>query len=94
MGSIKNINRKLKENEIDDVQPTEPLKIDRYSLKDIQDVNVNTDLPKEARIKDFISQIGSPYCYRHGDYIVRNRFADTDTTLEDRVMSYLAIKYK
>lgn len=66
--------------------------VDRSALKDIRDVHVNTELPKKERILDFIRQIGNPYCYRHGDYVVKVGFADTDVTLEDRMLSYIRSK--
>ena len=62
------------------------------TLRDIRDVKVNTDLPKEERILDFIRQIGNPYCYRHGQYVVKISFTDTDVTLEQRMLSYLRSK--
>ena len=34
--------------------------IDRNKLVDIRDVIINTDLPKEERIKDYIRQIKNP----------------------------------
>lgn len=61
-------------------------------LKDIQEVTVNAQLPKKERMIDFISQIGNPYCYRHGAYVVKVSFADTDTTLEERMISYMRAK--
>ncbi|MDE7034769.1 MAG: hypothetical protein K2O74_00775 [Eubacteriales bacterium] len=66
--------------------------VDIDTLRDIRDVKVNTDLPKEERILDFIRQIGNPYCYRHGKYVVKISFTDTDVTLEQRMLSYLRSK--
>ena len=34
--------------------------IDRDKLVDIRDVVINTDLPKEERIKDYVRQIKNP----------------------------------
>ena len=62
------------------------------TLRDIRDVTVNTDLPKRERILDFIRQIGNPYCYRHGKYVVKVSFTNTDVTLEERMLSYLRSK--
>ncbi len=62
------------------------------TLRDIRDVEVNTALPKRERILDFIRQIGNPYCYRHGKYVVKVSFTDTDVTLEDRMLSYIRSK--
>ena len=66
--------------------------VDINTLRDIRDVQVNTDLPKEERVLDFIRQIGNPYCYRHGKYVVKISFADTDVTLEQRMLAYLRSK--
>ncbi len=66
--------------------------VDPSTLRDIRAVEVNTMLPKQERILDFIRQIGNPYCYRHGKYVVKISFTDTDVTLEDRMLSYLRTK--
>lgn len=59
------------------------------TLVDIGDIKVNTKLPKEERILDFIRQIGNPYCYRCGKVVVKISFNDTGATLEDRMESFL-----
>ena len=66
--------------------------VDPATLRDIRDVEINTELPKEKRILDFIRQIGNPYCYRHGKYVVKVSYADTDVTLEQRLLSYMRAK--
>lgn len=71
---------------------TESRPIDRDSLVDIRDVTIRTELPKRERLLDFIRQIGDPYCYRHGKYVVRVSFTDTDVTLEERLTDYIASK--
>jgi len=58
-------------------------------LADIQDVIIDTTLPKEERIQSYLKQIKNPYCYRCGDMVVRVSFANTDATLEDRMKQYL-----
>jgi len=78
--------------DIEKMQSVNPETVDRSALKDIRDVHVNTELPKKERILDFIRQIGNPYCYRYGDYVVKVGFADTDVTLEDRMLSYIRSK--
>ena len=74
------------------MQSVNPETVDRSALKDIREVHINTELPKKELILDFIRQIGNPYCYRHGDYVVKVGFADTDVTLEDRMISYIRSK--
>ena len=62
------------------------------TLRDIRDVKVNPNLPTAQRIQDYIRQIGNPYCYRHGKYVVKISFTDTDVTLEDRMLDYIRSK--
>lgn len=78
--------------DIEKMQAVNPATVDRSTLKDIRDVHIDTKLPKNDRILDFIRQIGNPYCYRCGDYVVKVGFADTDVTLEDRMLSYIRSK--
>lgn len=63
--------------------------VDPATLVDICDVRVNTDLPKQERIADFIRQVRNPYCFRVGKVAVKVSFANTEATLEDRLESYL-----
>lgn len=78
--------------EIEAMQNVDIRTVDPSTLRDIRDVKVNTDLPKQERILDFIRQIGNPYCYRHGKYVVKVSFIDTDVTLEERMLSYIRSK--
>ncbi len=57
--------------------------IDREKLVDIRDVIINTDLPKEERIKDYIRQIKNPYCFKCGKYVVISKFSENGLSLED-----------
>ena len=75
--------------EIEAMQNVDVRTVDPDMLRDIRDVTVNTALPKRERILDFIRQIGNPYCYRHGKYVVKVSFTDTDVTLEERMLSYI-----
>lgn len=63
--------------------------VDRDSLADIKDIQVDGTLPRAERFEDFLRQIGNPYCYRCGKAVVKVSFADTDATLEDRLEQYL-----
>lgn len=81
------------EEQVKAMQNVDIRTVDPAGLRDIRDVKVNTDLPKRERILDFIRQIGNPYCYRHGKYVVKVSFTDTDVTLEDRMLSYIRSKF-
>ena len=78
--------------QIEAMQNVDIRTVDPDTLRDIRDVEVNTALPKKERILDFIRQIGNPYCYRHGKYVVKISFTDTDVTLEDRMLAYIRSK--
>ncbi|MDD3158756.1 DUF6870 family protein [Anaeromusa sp.] len=79
-------------NTLEQMKSIDPRTVDRDSLRDIESVNIDTSLSKQERIADFIRQIGNPYCYKHGKYVVKVSFADTGVTLEDRLAGYLASK--
>ena len=66
--------------------------VDRDALVDIRDVKVNTALPKRERAIDFIRQIRTPYCYKHGKYVVKVGFSDTEVSLEERLAGYIRSK--
>ncbi len=62
----------------------------RSQLRDIHDVIIDTRKPCRERIKDYISQIGSPYCYLDDGVMVEIGFADTQISLQDRLISYIS----
>lgn len=82
----------LSKSEKKQMQSVDIKTTDIDSLKNMEDVIVHTELPKEERIKDYIQQIGNPYCYRNGKYIVKTSFANTDVTLEERLLCYFRSK--
>ena len=84
--------KRLTCEELKAMQEVDVRTVNRESLRDSRDVEINAGLPKEERILDFIRQIGNPYCYRHGDYVVKISFTDTDVTLEERMLSYIRSK--
>jgi len=63
--------------------------VDIETLVDIRDVTINTELPQQERMLDFIRQIKNPYLYRCGKTVVKVSYSDTDATLEDRLESYI-----
>ena len=61
---------------------------DISQLKDIEDVKIDPNLPKEERMRSFVEQIGNPYLFRCNGHIVRVKFDDTDRMLEDCLQDY------
>ena len=80
------------ERDLEAMRTVDVNKVDPETLHDIRDVQIKTELPKQERMLDFLRQIGNPYCYRHGKYIVKISFSETDVTLEDRLLSYIRSK--
>ena len=55
------------------------------SLADINDVNIDKELSKKERIKEFIKQIKDPYRYKCGDFVIESRYSANGLTYEDRL---------
>ena len=79
--------------ELKAMQDIDVRSVDPDMLRDIREVHVDTNLPKRERMLDFLRQIGNPYCYKHGKYVVKVSFSDTDVTLEDQLLDYIRSKY-
>lgn len=56
------------------------------TLIDIRTVKIDTNKPKDARICDFIKQIGNPHKFRYGKFIITIRHRESDLTPEDCLM--------
>jgi len=63
--------------------------VDRASLVDLKSVPINANLPRQERLLDFIKRIGNPYCYRCGNIVVKESFADNGKTIEDCLEQYI-----
>ena len=56
--------------------------VDTSSLVDIEQVQIQTELPQEERIADYIRQIKNPYCYISHGVVVKISF-NGKCTLEE-----------
>jgi len=63
--------------------------VDPSTLVDIKDIQINTSLPRDERILDFLEQVKNPYCFRVGKAAVKVSFSDTEATVEDCLERYL-----
>ncbi len=61
---------------------------DRSLLKDIKDVVIDTSQSCNDRVRNFVEQIGNPYCYLDSGVVVEIGYADTQVSLHDRLLSY------
>ena len=64
--------------------------VDRKGLKDIKDVVIDTSLPRDERVRNYVEQIGNPYCYLDGGVVVSISYANTEVSLQDRLRSYVS----
>lgn len=70
------------------MQSVNPLTVDRSTLVDINDVTIDTTLPKTVRMESFIRQIKNPYCYKCGKLVVKVNYSEQEMTLEERLISH------
>ena len=57
--------------------------VDIKQMKDIRDIRIDRNLPREKREKQYLKQVGNPYLVRVGNVKVKIRFANNGTTFED-----------
>lgn len=59
--------------------------VDRSRLHSLEQVKIDTSLPCEQRVKNYVEQIGNPYCYLDGDIVVSLGFSDNGVCLKDQL---------
>ena len=75
--------------ELEDLKQVDPLTVNLDDLIDINDVKIQTELPREERIADFIRQIKNPYLFKCGNVVVKIEFSESVTTLTERMKQYM-----
>lgn len=73
--------QKMKSIDIHTVNPDE--------LCDIRDVVIDPSEPLSERIQSYLHQIGNPYCYRCGKYVVKVSYTENGGSINERLESYL-----
>ena len=53
--------------------------VDKHTLANADDLQIQADLPQQERIADYIRQIKNPYCYLSHGMIIKISFAGKDT---------------
>ena len=59
------------------------------TLEHIENVKINTDIPVEERMMEFVRQIKNPYFFRCGKLIVQVEYSDTDKTINDCLKEFI-----
>lgn len=57
-------------------------------IVEIEKVEIDTSLPKEEKIEEFVKEIRNPYRFKVGDIIVNVAFDENGLTLQDKMMQY------
>lgn len=60
----------------------------QMELKDITTVKIDSSLPKEQKIKQFIEDLENPYEFKVGDVLVKVSFNDGGTVLQETMLQY------
>lgn len=66
--------------------------VPRGMLKALAEVRLDGERSKEERIRDFVRQIGNPYCFLCGETVVKVRFSQEENTasFEELFEKYLS----
>ena len=56
--------------------------------RDISCVSIDTSASCAERIKQYVEQVGDPYCYTDSGIVVKLAFSNTDVSLQDRLRAY------
>lgn len=74
--------------DLERLRSVNPDEVNRNNLVDIQDIVVESQLPKEEKIANFIQNIKNPYLCKCGNMVIQSVFEETDITLIERLIQY------
>lgn len=75
--------------ELEEMKNVDIRKVDKGVLKDIRQIEVSQSLPLAERVKEFVEQIGNPYCFRVGSVAVKVAFTKDGGSFEERFRKML-----
>lgn len=64
------------------------------TLENIEDVVIDTNLPVEERMKEFVKQIRNPYCFRCGKFIVQVEYKESGKSINECLKEYIESQLK
>ncbi|MCM1305619.1 MAG: hypothetical protein NC306_16190 [Butyrivibrio sp.] len=73
---------------IDEMKNVDVRTVDKDSLVDVTGIEVDEGLSREERLKEFVRQMGNPYCFRVGDVVVKNVYSGGGVSLRERFGQY------
>ncbi|MDD4509488.1 MAG: hypothetical protein PHY23_00995 [Oscillospiraceae bacterium] len=60
-------------------------------LVDIRDVQIDSSMPTEEKIKAFVEQVKNPYCFKVGSVVVRVSYTGEKTTMNEQFANMLML---
>ena len=57
--------------------------VDPAALADIRDVNIDVTLAVSEKMIYYLKQIGNPYCFRHGDVVVKINHSKAPVSIQE-----------
>lgn len=80
----------LTRKQLDKMSRQEIQKLDKSTLKNIDEVNIDISLPTDLRMKSYLEQIKNPYCFICEKMPVQIVFKEGGKSLNDLLYSYFA----
>ena len=79
--------------EIEKLKSVDIQTVDKSSLSDIKDIRINSKLPVEERIVDFMKQTANPYCQLINGVAVKYTFSSENVGLTEKMKGYIKEKF-
>lgn len=80
----------MRKEQLTDMEKLDIRTVKKKSLVDLKDVKIDKSKSKSERIEEFIEQVKNPYCCICDGIIVKMKFSDQETTLEDKLKNYFS----
>ncbi len=74
---------------LEDLKSVDIRTVKPEDVADIQQIKIDGTLSQQEMRKEFIRQVGNPYCFRVGKVIVKASYSGDGATLNDRFEEFL-----
>lgn len=65
--------------------------VPRENLPDIRKVAVRKQKSAQDKVRDYLAETGNPYCFRVGDVVVKNTYAENGPDLNDLLRQLILV---
>lgn len=69
---------------LEDLKSVDIRTVKPEDVADIQQIKIDDTLTQQEMRREFIRQVGNPYCFRVGKVIVKTAYSGDGATLNDR----------